>query len=207
MPELSAARRLGPLAGIALPTRVELDGGIGIRLSLPPAPSIVTTEARRGAAVEMAQRIAERFGRMPQPGRSIGEATLVLHSAPETLLILGEGRAEGELVAELRALLGETASPVDNSHGRALIRLGGAKARELLSFGTAVDLAVESFPPGACASTLLGHIAVTLLLRSDDPEAGPVFDLVVARGFAESLWDWLIGRARRFGYEVTAPAG
>ena len=207
MPELSTVRRLGPLAGIALPTRVEVDGKTDVLLSLPLATSIVTAEARRGAAVEMAQRIAERFGIMPQPGRSIGQAPLVLHSAPETLLILDEGRAEGELVAEVRALLGETASPVDNSHGRTLIRLGGAKARDLLAFGTAMDLAADSFPPGACASTLLGHVAVTLLLRSDDPETGPVFDLIVARGFAESLWDWLIGRGRRFGYEVTAPDG
>ncbi|WP_119166240.1 sarcosine oxidase subunit gamma [Algihabitans albus] len=207
MPEVRAARRLGSLAGIALPTRVEVEGEVEVTLAVSLAPSIVTVEARPGAGAEMARRIAERFGSMPEPARWIGPAPLVLHSAPDSLLVLAEHRPEGELADELRALLGETASPVDNSHGRALIRLAGLKARDLLAFGTALDLAPERFPVGAGAATLLGHIAVTLLLRDDAPETGPVFEIVVARGFAESLWEWLIGRAGRFGYEVTAPDG
>ena len=202
-----AARRLGPLAGLALPTRVEVEGEVGVTLAVSPAPSIVTVEARRGAAAEMAQRIAGHLGRLPAPGRWTGDAEVVLHSAPDSLLVLAEERPEGDLAAELRGLLGETASLVDNSHGRVLVRLAGPKARDLLAFGTPVDLAPEAFPVGAGAATLLGHIAVTLLLRSEPPETGPVFEIVVARGFAESLWDWLTGRARRFGYQVTGPDG
>ena len=205
--EPGAVRRLGPLAGIALPTRVEVEGEVGILLTVKPACSVVTFEARRGAAAEMAQRIAGRFGHLPDPGRWVGEAVLVLHSAPDSLVCLAEDRPDHDLAKELRALLGETASVVDNSHGRAVIRLTGPKARDLLAFGTAIDLAPEVFPVGAGAATLLGHIAVTLILRDESPETGPVFEIVVARAFAESLWDWLTGRARRFGYEVTESAG
>ncbi len=193
-----SARRLGPLAGIALPERRPAEGQVGIHLTVPPAPSLVSLEAGRGQAAALGARIAARFGAMPAPGQSRGENPRVLHTAPDTLLVLAEGHGEGALAAELRDLVGDTAALLDLSHGRSLIRLGGPEARALLACGTAVDLAPERFAPGACAATQLGPIAVTLHLRS----AAPAFDLLVARGFAESLWDWVLGRARRFGYEV-----
>jgi sarcosine oxidase subunit gamma len=194
-----SARRLGPLAGVALPERRAAEGEVGILLGVPAAPSIVTAEARRGRLDDMAGRIAGRFGGMPAPLASLGEDPRVLHTGPGALVFVAEGRPEGALAGEVRDLLGETAAVVDQSHGRTLIRLGGPRARDLLAYGTGIDLAPEAFGPGACAATTLGHIAATLHLRKPAPEV----DLIVARAFAESLWDWLLGRARRFGYEVT----
>ncbi len=201
MPEASTdptARRLGPLAGLALPERHEVEGDVGITLEVPGPVSIVGVEARRGKSVTLSRRVKKAYGEMPKPNRGAGETVRLLHVAPDTLLCLAEDRAEGALHAELRELLGDAAAVVDQSHGRTLIRLGGPKARELLAFGTGIDLAPEVFGPGACAATMLGHVAVTLHLRS----TAPTFDLIVARAFAESLWDWLKGRAGRFGYEV-----
>ncbi len=72
---------------------------------------------------------------------------------------------------------------VDQSHGRVLIRLHGAPVRSVLAKGTALDLHPDQFAIGAAATTLIGHISVNLCRTGED-----VFELLVLRGFAESLW-------------------
>ncbi|MUZ71636.1 sarcosine oxidase subunit gamma [Agrobacterium vitis] len=82
---------------------------------------------------------------------------------------------------------------VDQSHGRTLIRISGAPVRNVLAKGTALDLHPEQFAVGAATTTLIGHIAVNLCRTAEDQ-----FELLVLRGFAESLWDELAGMAREF---------
>ncbi|WP_308253022.1 sarcosine oxidase subunit gamma family protein [Pseudonocardia sp. ICBG601] len=74
-------------------------------------------------------------------------------------------------------------------------------ARELLSFGCALDLHPRSFPAGSSAQTLLGRAAVLLLARDDrsDADGGAVFDLHVRSSFAGYLADWLLDAALEFG--------
>lgn len=72
---------------------------------------------------------------------------------------------------------------VDQSHGRVLIRISGAPVRKVLAKGTALDLHPDQFAMGAAATTLIGHIAVNLSRTGEDQ-----FELLVLRGFAESLW-------------------
>jgi len=82
---------------------------------------------------------------------------------------------------------------VDQSHGRVLIRVSGGPVRRMLAKGTAVDLHPDSFAIGMSAMTLIGHIGVNLTRTGEDE-----FELLVLRGFAESLWEDLIGMAREF---------
>lgn len=79
--------------------------------------------------------------------------------------------------------LGAGVYGVDQSHGRVLIRISGASVRSVLAKGTAIDLHPDQFAIGAAATTLIGHIAVNLCRTGED-----VFELLVLRGFAESLW-------------------
>lgn len=88
---------------------------------------------------------------------------------------------------DMKALLGTIeprATGIDQSGGRVRIRIEGRQAACVLSKGTAVDLSAGSFPVGQSATTLIGHIAVHLTRCS---QAG--FELMVLRGFAESVWD------------------
>lgn len=94
---------------------------------------------------------------------------------------------------DVSAVLVSGFDAVDQSHGRVLIRVSGGPVRRMLAKGTAVDLHPESFAIGASAMTLIGHIGVNLT-RTDEDE----FELLVLRGFAESLWEDLIGMAREF---------
>lgn len=72
---------------------------------------------------------------------------------------------------------------VDQTHGRSRFRLQGAKVRQWLAKGTGVDLHPDQFPIGHAATTLIGHIGVNLARTGEDR-----YELLVLRGFADSLW-------------------
>ena len=69
----------------------------------------------------------------------------------------------------------------DQGHGRVRIAVEGPRAAEMLAKGTAVDL--ERMAVGASAQTLIGPIGAHLTRTGDQ-----AFELMVLRGFADSLW-------------------
>lgn len=85
---------------------------------------------------------------------------------------------------DLKAILKPKADIVDQSHGRVRIAIRGPMATRVLAKGTAVDFALAEFPVGQSTTTLVGHIAVHLTRTGEE-----AFELIVLRGFAESLWD------------------
>jgi sarcosine oxidase subunit gamma len=90
--------------------------------------------------------------------------------------------------ADMQALFGRLAPHafgVDQSHGRVRIGVHGPAVADMLAKGTAVDL--EMLDIGRSAMTLIGHNSVHVTRTG--PEA---FELMVLRGFAESLWDDLV---------------
>jgi sarcosine oxidase subunit gamma len=97
----------------------------------------------------------------------------------------------GELET-IAARLRPAVDVVDQSHGRVRILVRGPHAATVLAKGTAVDLAPSSLTVGHSATTLIGHIAVHVT-RIDDG-----FELLVLRGFAESLWDDLVRMSLEF---------
>jgi heterotetrameric sarcosine oxidase gamma subunit len=86
------------------------------------------------------------------------------------------------------------------THGRIILRLSGAFAREILAAGCPLDLRSDAFPPGACASTLLENIQVVLDCRDEE-----TFEIVAGRAYARSLWDWITTAASAYGYRVINP--
>jgi sarcosine oxidase subunit gamma len=109
---------------------------------------------------------------------------------PDEWLLFGATPAEdavGEVAAPHRG------AAVDVSAQRTAIRLRGRDARELLSFGCALDLRPASFPPGSCAQTLLGQAGVLLLADPDD-----AYLVVVRSSFAGYVAGWLLDAAQEF---------
>ncbi|MUZ74495.1 sarcosine oxidase subunit gamma [Agrobacterium vitis] len=87
--------------------------------------------------------------------------------------------------AELAAMVSEIhpeAFAVDQSHGRVRLEIDGSAARAVLAKGTAVDL--DGMELGGSATTLMGHISVHITRTGQNR-----FELIVLRGFAQSLWD------------------
>ena len=96
-------------------------------------------------------------------------------------------------LAALSATLKPQADIVDQSHGRVRIIVKGKMAARVLSKGTAVDLDIAVFPVGHATTTLFGHISAHVTRIGED-----VFELIVLRGFAESLWDELAQMSLEF---------
>lgn len=82
---------------------------------------------------------------------------------------------------------------VDQGHGRVRISLSGEKATTVLAKGTAADLALSAFPVGHATTTLIGHIGAHITRTGDN-----AFELMVLRGFAESLWNELADMCAEF---------
>ena len=168
-------------------------------LSVRHPVSIVTIIARKGKAQALSGTIERNFGlACPPAGHSASNGELALHWCGfEQWFAVAEGFAEGVLYEALRDRLAGLASLSDQSHGRAIFRIEGPRARDVLAKGTPVDLHRRAFGPGRSAVTQMAHIGVHIA------EVGPdAFELSLFRGFAESFWEWLGEMSCEFGYEV-----
>ncbi len=120
-----------------------------------------------------------------------------------TVLCIGPGRYlvvadRDDLPARLEAGLPSAEGAVaDLSHGRTVLRLQGPHAAAVLARCVAIDLNARVFPPGRVAQTAIHHVDVTICRRSDD-----AFDLVMLRGFAESLVEWMLDAGMEFGVRL-----
>lgn len=83
----------------------------------------------------------------------------------------------------------------DVSCGRTVLRLSGPNVRDVLAKGCPLDLHPHAFKTGCCAQSRISSLNV--LLDHIDEET---FDVYVARGFAVTFWDWLIGAAQEYGF-------
>ncbi|MER8874294.1 sarcosine oxidase subunit gamma [Mesorhizobium sp. M0814] len=87
--------------------------------------------------------------------------------------------------ADLQALferLGTRVFAVDQTHGCIRIEVAGRAVQSLLAKGTAIDL--DAMAVGQSAMTLMGHISVHITRVALNR-----FELIVLRGFGQSLWD------------------
>ena len=164
--------------------------------------SIVQIGAWPDTLPRVAAVVRERLGFEPAPvgrfaeGRDACTATL----SPGRFLVLA---GEPALAARLEAALPSADGAVtDLTHGRVALRLEGACAADVLAKGCAIDFDLSAFPVGRAAQTLLGHIDALILRREDE-----TFELVVLRGFAEALAEWLLDAGLEFGIAFSARAG
>ncbi|MFT4000915.1 MAG: sarcosine oxidase subunit gamma [Rhizobium sp.] len=113
--------------------------------------------------------------------------------SPGQWFIVGEQPLSHADTKALFNALEPQATGVDQSQGRVRIRIEGKMAERVLAKGTAVDLSPTAFPVSRSTTTLIGHIAAHLT-RLDEQ----VFEVIVLRGFAESLWDDLVRMSLEF---------
>lgn len=192
MPEL---RRVSPLEG-ALEAHQVSGQEPAVSIAERRGLALVQVIARRGRA----DAAAERLGLDPTPGRAADTpAGAALWLAPGSWLVVQDA-AEASLERTLRERLAHVAAVVDQSHGRAGLRLAGPRAREVLGKGCRLDLHPRAFAPGMCAQTIIAQIGV--LLHQVDER--PTYDLYVASSYALDFLEWLSASAAEFGYRSSA---
>jgi sarcosine oxidase subunit gamma len=120
----------------------------------------------------------------PAPG-----AGKILWLGPDEYLVMTPDGQEAALAQALRQAAGEAfAAVVELGCGQTVIELAGARAREVLAKGCPLDLHPRVFGPGRCAQSRLARSLVTIV----QVDAGPRFELIVRRSFADYLWQWLV---------------
>ena len=119
----------------------------------------------------------------------------MLWLGPDEWLLVSETQAAAELAGSLgRALAGLHAAVTDVSDGFIVYALRGSNASVVLAKGCPIDLHPRRFAPARCARSLLAKVPVLIHLRADEP----VFELYVARSYADYAWTWLLTAAREF---------
>jgi heterotetrameric sarcosine oxidase gamma subunit len=154
-------------------------GAPGVTLSVVHPLSLVMVIARKGKSKAVKDGLAAMRG------------ASVMWAGSDQYYV------KGVEAAVLKKKLGDSASVIDQSHGRVTFRISGPKSRALLAKGTPVDLHPSEFPIGKSTVTQMAHVGVHLTRTGKDD-----FELSVFRGFSESFWEWLTEQALEFGYQV-----
>ncbi len=121
-----------------------------------------------------------------------GENVALWMSPDELLLLVRHDKAD-DVVAHLgKSMAGEHHLAVNVSDARAMFRLQGQGAREVLAKGAPVDLAPGQFEPWVVRRTRIGLVAAAFWMTEAD-----TFEIVCFRSVAGYMEDWLHHAARK----------
>jgi heterotetrameric sarcosine oxidase gamma subunit len=164
--------------------------------------ALVSIMARKGKTAELGARIKDRFGiDLPFTPRRAGDGSIhFIWGGPGRWLAETPSETPYHFERSLRETLSGLASVSNQSDGRSIIRVSGAKAREMLAKGVPLDLDPRVFGPGDTAMTVVAHINVHFWQRN----ATPSYDFAVFRSFAGSFCQWLLDASAEFGATVNA---
>lgn len=180
--------RLSPFAALFADTAS--DGTAGVTLTARVLDQVqIDCRPDRAGAIDLP---------LPGPGHAISDNGLrLLNLAPGRWMVLAAGTPD--LAERVVVACGTSGGAVvDQSHGRATVRLSGPRARDVLAKGTGIDLHPRAFPEDAVVSTALFHVAVTI----DRRRGTSVFDIHMPRGYAQSLAERLIDAGREYGVRI-----
>ncbi|MGH3519051.1 MAG: glycine cleavage T C-terminal barrel domain-containing protein, partial [Haloechinothrix sp.] len=157
----------------------------------------------------LAAALGVRFGRTQRLAPSAGgrgsdqDGNLVIGSGPGEWLVIGSPGSQDKLLTRMRALAedtGEFASVIDLTHGRALIRLGGAHSADLLAKVCGIDLSDHFTPDGAALRTSVAKL-VTDVIRHDN-QGVPGYLLHCERSSGQYLFDALLDAGTEFDIDI-----
>lgn len=164
--------------GIARIAEAPLQGMVTLRADL--AARKVGSAVRKAAGVAIPDRVACAWD---------GDRGAAWMSPDELLLFVPYAEAGAVVAALDKALSGLHATAADVSDARAMFRVSGPKAREVLAKLTPADMAPGAFPTGAFRRTRLGQVPVAI----GAGEEGLM--LVCFRSVAAHVFDLLAGAA------------
>ena len=178
------------------------EGVTGLSMAELTGFDLVQVMARRGQWAAVGEACAGALGKAPPatPQAVRAQGAVLIWSGPDQFLVLAP---RGDAIEGMRGALAGSASLSEQSDGRALIRISGPRARDMLAKVSSLDLHPAVFPVAAAAATSIDHTPVNLW-RGDDADGGPVFFMLVFATFAESLWRTLLDSGAEYGIAIEA---
>jgi heterotetrameric sarcosine oxidase gamma subunit len=174
-------------------------------LTLTDCTPLTKVQLRAPVGGQAAAALGVRFGRAARGGW-VGKdtaGTLVVGSGPgEWLLLAAPGRAQAlEPGAVAARAPGEAVTWVDQTHGRALVRLSGKHGPSLLAKLCGIDLSDDITPDGAAFRTSVAALA-TDVIRDDLPGSVRSYLLHCERSSGQYLFDAMLRAGAEFGIEI-----
>lgn len=122
-----------------------------------------------------------------------GDVTVLWLSVDQWLVCCPRSMAGG-MVDKLRKTLGEIHSlVVDVSDARAIIRLEGDNAREVMMKGSSIDFTLPDYKAGLVRRLVFAEIAALAHIVTDRP---CTIDIYVFRSYADYTWKWIKATAK-----------
>ncbi len=190
-----------PIAPVS-PVTVEYGWEISARrsdaeLRIMDCTPLAKVLVRASTSGEAARTLGVPFGRAARDEHG----TLVVGSGPGEWLLLAPPGANAAVIKRVEELRDdELVSVLDATHGRALMRITGARAADLLAKVCGVDLSEEVTPDGAAFRSSVAKL-VTDVVR-DDRDRERSYLLHCERSAGQYLFDALIDAGDEFGIEV-----
>ncbi len=165
--------------GFARVQEAGLRGMITIRGDLSSAKMKKATKDAVGAAIPKQREVTFGVG-----------AALAWMSPDELLAVVPYEDVESTTVAFDKALTGEHYLAANVSDARAVFRVSGAGAREVIAKLSPVDLSADAFAPGQIRRTRMAQVPAAFWIDEDG-----AFTVVCFRSVAEYVFNLLKGAA------------
>jgi heterotetrameric sarcosine oxidase gamma subunit len=182
-----------------------LSGEAGVFLAELTGFSLVQVMARRGRWADTAKAAKAHYGvaAPDRPTALFGKQATLVWSGPDQFFALTPADGLADPLAPLRGVFAGIASLSDQSGGRCLIRISGARARDALAKVSSLDFHDTVFPVGTAAATSIDHTNVGLWRAADAADGSPVYHLLVFTSFADSLWHTILDAAAEYGVDAS----
>jgi heterotetrameric sarcosine oxidase gamma subunit len=169
-------------------------------LTLTDCTPLTKIQLKAPATGQVAGEIGAPFGRAHRNAAGV----LVVGSGPGEWLLIGPPGQAAQIAAGLADLMAgasdEYVSSTDLTHGRALIRLTGANAPDLLSAMCGIDLSELTTPDGAAFRSSVAALATDVI--RDDVAGVRSYLLHCERSSGQYLFDKLLSAGRDLGIEI-----
>jgi heterotetrameric sarcosine oxidase gamma subunit len=169
-------------------------------LTLTDCTPLTKIQLKAPVTGQVAGEVGVPFGRT---GRN-ASGVLVVGSGPGEWLLIGPPGQAADVAAVLTDLTAsasdEYVSSTDLTHGRALMRLTGANAPDLLSAICGIDLSELATPDGAAFRSSVAAVATDVV--RDDVGGVRSYLLHCERSSGQYLFDALLSAGRNLGIEI-----
>jgi len=159
--------------------------------------TMASIASSKGRAEEVKAAIRAAYGvELPTtPERVTGKGiAFIWHGPDQWMAIADRGAGMRDIEVELKPVLAGIAAVVDQSDGRAVVRLSGPRVRDVLAKGVGIDLDPRAFKSNGVAITHASHIGIVLWQVND----APAYEIAMFRSFADSFATWLTHSAAEF---------